>query len=227
MAKRVLGPSANATLRWIGSRLDNLSDARWGVETTGRIRTGELDVEGKHAKHLKGYEVSSPSLFKSAMKKIPKNYKDFVFIDVGSGKGKVLLLASRYAFSEIIGIEISKTLNNIAKQNLLAIDHRQKKRQKCSNISLLSDDAASYQFPLANIVLYLFNPFDDVILQKLLDSLKVVAASGQYKIHLIYCNAVHADTVQNSGIFTASSRIRAPFFIRRARSIPDVIVYSS
>jgi predicted RNA methylase len=40
------------------------------------------------------------------------------FVDIGSGKGRALIIAAEYAFKRIIGVEYSPSLATICRRNL-------------------------------------------------------------------------------------------------------------
>jgi hypothetical protein len=44
--------------------------------------------------------------------------QDFTFIDLGSGKGRVLLMAAAYGFKRIIGVEFMPELHRVAEENI-------------------------------------------------------------------------------------------------------------
>jgi hypothetical protein len=44
--------------------------------------------------------------------------QDFTFIDLGSGKGRALLMASAYPFKRIIGVEFMPELHRVAQENI-------------------------------------------------------------------------------------------------------------
>ena len=108
------------------------------------------------------YQASEPELFHEILSALPAPPNGFTFIDLGSGKGRTLLMASDYPFQRIIGVELLDELNHIAKQNI-ATYHSEK--QQCFNIETYCGDARAFQFPQEPLVLYLFNPFPDYVLQ--------------------------------------------------------------
>src|ERR1700676_2771797 len=81
---------------------------------------------------------------------------DFVFIDLGSGKGRTLLMASDYPFRRIIGVELLPALHLAAEEN---IGKYRSESQKCFALESVCADATAFAFPAEPIVLYLFNPF--------------------------------------------------------------------
>src|SRR5208282_3142443 len=46
------------------------------------------------------------------------DFHDFVFLDLGSGKGRTLLMASDYPFRRIVGVELLPALHQAAQDNL-------------------------------------------------------------------------------------------------------------
>jgi SAM-dependent methyltransferase len=77
---------------------------------------------------------------------------DDVFVDIGSGKGRVVLAASRLPFGRVVGVEISESLNEVARSNLAAdTDQR-----RCGEIELVTADATEWEIPAeANYVYFL------------------------------------------------------------------------
>jgi len=45
------------------------------------------------------------------LEKLSINHSEFTFIDFGSGKGRVLFLASEYPYKKIIGVELARMLH--------------------------------------------------------------------------------------------------------------------
>src|SRR5215472_15588882 len=64
------------------------------------------------------YQPTEPALFHEMLSSIPVNYVESTFIDLGSGKGRTLMMASDYPFRRIVGVELLPALNRIAKENL-------------------------------------------------------------------------------------------------------------
>ena len=87
------------------------------------------------------------------------------FVDIGSGKGKACFCAATQpGISEVVGVEFSQPLIDVAQANLLRFAARH-----CP-VSLLCDDATSYLLPAATCLVFLFNPFDAVILKRFVDN---------------------------------------------------------
>lgn len=133
------------------------------------------------------YQPSESVLFCEILNSMPVAMDGFAFIDLGSGKGRSLLMASEYPFQRIIGVEILVELNEIAQRN---IAHYQSERQKCFNIESYAGDARSFEFPNEDLVLYLFNPFPDYVLRDVLANLHQSVTDLPREVYVIYHNLV-------------------------------------
>jgi predicted RNA methylase len=111
------------------------------------------------------------------------DFETFTFIDLGSGKGRALLMASMYPFARIVGVEVQPRLDGIARRN---IDGFAEPGQQCHRIELVCGDAREYEFPPGNIVLYLFNPFPDYVLREVLTRLVESARRCPRTILVLY-----------------------------------------
>ena len=102
------------------------------------------------------YQPSEPALFDEMLSALPAAADGFTFIDLGSGKGRTLLMASSYPFRRIIGVELLEELNAIALEN---IARYRSPEQQCFNIEAKTGDASRFEFPAEPAVLYLVQSF--------------------------------------------------------------------
>ncbi len=100
-------------------------DTTWATVSL-RTRLRELLSGGQ-------YQPSEPVLFHEILNSMPVAVDGFTFVDLGSGKGRTLLMASEYPFRRIIGVEILVELNKIAQQNIVRY---RSERQKCFAIEV-------------------------------------------------------------------------------------------
>jgi hypothetical protein len=172
-------------------------DFEHGVDTTWanvtlRTRLRELLSGGQ-------YQPSEPALFHEILSSLPVAVDGFTFIDLGSGKGRTLLMASEYPFRRIIGLELLAELNQVAQQNIASY---RSKRQKCFNIDSHCGDAGWFEFPREALVLYLFNPFPDYVLREVLANLQRSVTVFPRQAYVIYHNLVHEN------VFTEQAWLR-------------------
>ena len=127
----------------------------------------------------------SPNPDQTAINQTTINFRDFVFTDLGSGKGRTLLMASDYPFRRIIGVELLPTLHQIAQQNL-----RQYKSeaQKCFAIETICADATAFPFPDDPLVIYLFNPFPESGMRRVFANLDQSLRLHPRPVYVLYHN---------------------------------------
>jgi hypothetical protein len=108
------------------------------------------------------YQPTESALFHEMLEGLRQqsrsDFHDFVFIDLGSGKGRTLLMASDYPFRRIVGVELLPALHSAAQQNL---NQYRSESQKCFVAESICGDATEFAFPAEPTVLYLFNPFPE------------------------------------------------------------------
>lgn len=163
-------------------------DFEHGVDTTWATVTLRTRIR----EWLSGsqYQPSEPALFHQIIESLPFPADGFTFIDLGSGKGRTLLMASSYPFQRIIGMELLGELNAIAVQN---ISRYRSADQRCFAIESHVGDARHFDFPAEPAILYLFNPFPRHIWREVLANLHASVVSAPRPVYVIYHNPVHED----------------------------------
>ena len=116
-------------------------------------------------------------------RKLPISDEEFVFLDIGSGRGRVLMLASSYPFKEIIGVEISPLHHRIAEQNLALF---KSKSQRCTRVKSICISATDYVPPRDNLIVYMYHPFGGPVLSKLLNKLENATREGDRSVFVCF-----------------------------------------
>ncbi|HEX2140576.1 MAG TPA: class I SAM-dependent methyltransferase [Woeseiaceae bacterium] len=181
-AKRVRRGILNRVHRYV---LDRSFDEHRGVQTTGIHQPETLDLRGENATLAVEYEPTPALLFKSVIAAVPEDLSRFVFIDLGSGKGRVLLMAAELPFSRIEGVELSPKMHQIAAANVAS--------NKNGGTHIISHnlDATEYEFPPEPFVMYLFNPFQEAVVARVLRNLERSFRQSPRPGYIVYVNARH------------------------------------
>lgn len=129
------------------------------------------------------YFATEPWLFEQMIKALPIDFSQFTFIDLGCGKGRVLLMASDYPFKKIVGVEFMPELHCAALKNIAGFASD---RQRCSRIDALCMDARDFQFPPGPLVVYLFNPFSESTFAHVLENLRCSLEQSPRPIYVAY-----------------------------------------
>jgi SAM-dependent methyltransferase len=164
-----------------------LFDQFHSVDTYTRVQLAHLEVVGSNKKHGRMYFPTLPKSMRAVIDRLDDlDPSTTTFIDVGCGKGLALLVASRYPFKKIIGVEFSKELCKIAQRNIS--DYRGSRRSM--NVEIDCIDAADFNFPSGNLLIYFFNPFDAIVMENVLKNLAEAAKSGNGRI-IVICDRLH------------------------------------
>ena len=100
-------------------RRDRAFDETLGVDTAGHLELSALGTIDAASKPYGTHYLPSPvALVRGLLRGLSIRHEDYVFVDLGSGKGRVLLLAAELPFKEIIGVEFSPELHAIALANI-------------------------------------------------------------------------------------------------------------
>ncbi|MBA3261853.1 MAG: class I SAM-dependent methyltransferase [Thermoleophilaceae bacterium] len=179
-----------ASARRAGSRL---FERALGIDTAGIVELAQLDAEGFERE---GYEGSGWLDLRRMLR--PGEVKpDDVFLDLGSGKGRVLMLAARYPFARVIGVELSERLNAIARRNLEA----GRRRRRCKQVELITSDVLDYEIPDDATVVYMYNPFRGATFQVVIAKLIASVDRRPRTVRLIYLNPKEHDRLKATGRF--------------------------
>ena len=133
----------------------------------------------------RGIQQSAVSTHSSASSEpsVCAGLTDFTLIDLGSGKGRALLMASDYPFKRIIGVEFTPELHRAAVKNIAGYS---KDRQLCRQIETLCMDARDFQFPEGPLVVYLFNPFSESTFAQVLENLRRSVEQSPRPVYIAY-----------------------------------------
>ena len=131
------------------------------------------------------YQPTDPALFGEMMAALAIDFGEFTFVDLGSGKGRTLLMASEYPFREIVGVEILPELNRAAQENIQAY---KSPRQRCSEIQSLCADAREFELPEEPLVIFLFNPLPEGALREVIGRLEKSLARSPRAVWIVYHN---------------------------------------
>jgi SAM-dependent methyltransferase len=171
-------------------------DESLGVKTSGVVWL--TNVWAKNSSHGVRYEPCSAAKCKWAIESAGINPQEFAFIDIGCGKGRPMIIASRHNFAELTGVDYSPKLCKIATTNL----------QKLGvNARIICQDATKFQFPERDVFVFFYHPFDSVVLDKVLQNLR-----SALRVVVAYEGKGRADVAKHD-------------WLKQFASFEDIIVY--
>ena len=133
------------------------------------------------------YFPSEPWLFEEMMQGLPIRFQDFTFVDLGSGKGRALLMAALYGFRRIIGVEYMPEWHRAGEENIRKYAANCAAQNKpAAAIDTVRMDARDFEFPAGPLVVYMFNPFPEPVLAAVLDKLRQSLLSNPRPVFVAY-----------------------------------------
>jgi hypothetical protein len=181
------------------------------------VETSEKQVELDHFHPDRGiYQPSGWGYLRRGLRKSEVTPED-VFVDFGSGKGRVLCQAARYPFGRVIGVEISPALTRVARLNL----DRNRRRFACRQVELVTADVADYEIPDDVTYAYLFHPFAGDTFEVLIDRLVESIERWPRRLTIIYACPGLESYILASGHFHRARTSRGGFgdFLYRRVSV--------
>jgi SAM-dependent methyltransferase len=145
------------------------------------------------------YQPIEPELFREMIAGLNTDLREFTFIDVGSGKGRALLLACEYPFRRILGIELLPQLNEIARLNIRKFAESHDVR---ATVETVCGDATEFVFPAEPLVVFLFNPLPDAELREVIGHLDSSLWRCPREAYVVYANPVWEQIIKSNSLFT-------------------------
>jgi hypothetical protein len=158
-------------------------DRLHGVETEHILNLEDLDIQSRNVVDGTPYQATPIGTLDDVFSSAPIAHSDFTFVDLGSGMGRALLMASAFPFRKIIGVKFSPSLHAIAVRN---IQSYRSDKQECKEIEALCMDGAEYSFPPENTLIYLFNPFRRPLMELLLRNLEGSLKEVPRQLFIVY-----------------------------------------
>jgi hypothetical protein len=159
-------------------------DLKHGVNTCAVMFQDDVSgMSPERKEEIVRYEPTPVDVARSVLEKLPIDYSEYTFIDYGSGKARVLLLASEYPFKKIIGVELFKCLIEIARKNFKVCKNL---NQKCIDIEMRCANATQFRLPNDPLVIFFFTPFKGMIMDQVAGNIKESLNNTPRPIHIVY-----------------------------------------
>jgi SAM-dependent methyltransferase len=190
------GAVFRATLRpvFVAARdgLVRLVERRYGIRTSGVIELDELGIAAPDRERYK------PAPWLTLRRALPRGSvgADDVFVDFGSGMGRVVFQAAmRYPFKRVTGVELSARLHEVARTNIDRNRHRLRARE----VELVHGDVMDYEVPDDVTVAFFANPFVGHIFATVVDRLIASVDQAPRRLRIIYFNPVEHERLMATG----------------------------
>jgi predicted RNA methylase len=171
--------------------LDRIRDRHLGIETAGHVTLDELGIRRADGVD---YEPSSWRVLNRVLRPHDIGLDD-VFLDLGCGKGRVVIQAARYRFKRVIGVEVSPVLAVIARANV----ERVCGTLACRDIEIVTQDVLDYEIPDAVTVVFFYNPFEGATFRIVVDKIVESIARRPRVVRIVYYSPREENALLSAG----------------------------
>jgi SAM-dependent methyltransferase len=145
------------------------------------------------------YQPIEAEIFREIISAFTIAFAQYTFIDIGSGKGRALLLASEFPFRRIVGIELLPELHRIAEENIRKFANAQ---GSTLPLEAICGDATEFEFPDEPLLIYFFHPLTEAGFRKVLSNLQLSLKRHPRPIQIVYANPVFEMLLAGTPEFT-------------------------
>jgi SAM-dependent methyltransferase len=170
---------------------DHTFDERHGTNTAGKVDRHELGIDAGVAQDGAILYLPSPGKVTTWMlDRIGVEPRSTTFVDLGCGKGRVVLTAAQRPFARVVGVEISTELATIARANVVAY---RSPPPLLAPVEIVEGDATKIDLPDGDLLLHLYHPFETIVTELVLQRLQASLERSPRRVtiaYLLYTEAV-------------------------------------
>lgn len=181
-------------IAWYMIKQEVRGERKYGINTTGADELGKLEDMGIDVSHATIYMPVSFHLMEEIFHHLRSATLKH-FVDMGCGKGRGMCIAAHHGFNKVTGIDISKTLCQVAETNLANTKQLFPQLQ----YKIINNDAFYYEIPRDADCIFFFNPFDEIIMSAVVNNIFESLADNPRKLKIIYVNPLHKEQFIKAG----------------------------
>ncbi len=182
-------------------------EKKYGIDTTGADELKKLTKTGVDTSHATIYMPVSYAILENIFTRLPLKPRHHL-LDIGCGKGRVLCVAAYNGFSKVSGIDFSKNFCEAAEQNLLIT----KEKVSDINYDVIVKNIQEYELPDDVDCIFLFNPFDTILMQQLVEKILENLDRNPRLLHIIYANPLDKKLFTGAGFTEIFHNQRMEYF---------------
>lgn len=187
-------------------RYEIRGEKKYAIRTIGTDNL-TADVSREDRKHVAMYEPVNYYTATWLFDHLQPADLTTTLLDVGCGRGRVLAMGAAYGFTSLAGIDLSPRLYNAAlKMRDLLYD-----RYQHITIDLACQDARTYTIPETVGVIFLFNPFDQVIMAEFIGKVEESLRRKQRPLKILYANPQCKQQWLDAGFEETASFVKMNF----------------
>ncbi|NNC73122.1 MAG: hypothetical protein HKN78_09650 [Sphingomonadaceae bacterium] len=165
-------------------------DLKYDVDTGGVVEIDEMKKPAGSLENAGRYETIDPVWFDDLLARTGiVNIKDFQLLDLGSGKGRVLMLAALAGFGKMIGVEIDEDLHSSAVSNIAIFN----KHVPAAEFALLNADIRDFDIPTDPMLCFANNPVEQPLFGQFVTRIEESLTAHPRPFFFVYLHANHME----------------------------------
>ena len=169
-------------------------EKKYGITTTGADELKSLEQKGIEIDHATIYMPVSYGILEDIFEQLKINQHSH-FLDIGCGKGRAMCVAASKGFSKVSGIDFSKEFCLAAEKNLSITKQKNFQLQ----YKVINNDAFYFEIPDDVDFIFMFNPFDETIMDAVAENILESFEIAPRTITLIYANPLYKQELLEIG----------------------------
>ncbi|MBC7935126.1 MAG: class I SAM-dependent methyltransferase [Rhizobacter sp.] len=169
-------------------------ERKYGIQTTGADELDSLEEKGIDTEHATIYMPVSYDVIEDIFRQYDPSLSKH-FIDIGCGKGRAMCVAAQMGATKITGIDFSKEFCDQSKLNLL----KTQQRFPVLQFKVLNNDAFYFEIPADADCIFMFNPFDEMIMSGVIENIEISLEENPRTITIIYANPLQKHLFLDAG----------------------------
>ncbi|MEO5649023.1 MAG: class I SAM-dependent methyltransferase [Ginsengibacter sp.] len=190
-----IGSNWNFRLAFFSIYHEIKGEKKYQIESVQINRLQTLSVKGDNKSHASIYQGANYFLLEKAFDFLAEVQAKGSLADFGSGKGRVMVVAAHYGFKKITGIDFAASLCALAQENCNKIQSQFPQ----TKFTIICDDAVNYSIQKDDCVFFFFNPFDKIIMLKVVKNMLKSLKEYPREIYVVYINPLHKEIFLSAG----------------------------
>jgi predicted RNA methylase len=123
------------------------------------------------------------------------------FVDLGSGKGKALLIAGMLPYTRVVGVEIDSELSVVARRNIERFQHR----QRAGIIESVTTSVVDWKVPDDASIIFMQNPFFGETFRRAMANVLASYDRNPREMHIVYMFPWEHEWLLSTGRFSVEN----------------------
>ena len=175
---------------------DNIrGSAKYGSGTFVPVELKDLTIIRGDRRNGSRYEAVSYYMLEHLFNAFRKISDQTSIVDLGCGKGRMMMVAPYFGFSCITGIDFAKEVCEQARTNM------EKKEKEFPKLEwkVLNENIEDYDIQPNDSVFFMFNPFTEIVLKTFLQKLDISCDQFPRPTYFLYASPQYQNLLLDNG----------------------------